>query len=334
MLSRYLPILGTALIFLSFSPASNAEMSAEVRHILDTAASHRDGAALVDTAVILRDSGVATAEEILAAMKEMPPIQRQELAAALGVSEIPQSPPTLAAVTTDVEPAPAADETEPEKEGWLKLGPWDGSAELGVSSSTGDTREKAFALGIQIGRTFNEIWEHKFDLTVDLARRAGVTSKELYLADYQLFYRKWERTYLFSRVNFEDDRFSGFQYRFAESAGVGYQLFDSERFKWSLDAGPGLRQTRLDTGELRNEFIAVANSGFRYFFSDTVNAGNETHLYFGQDRTSVENIVDLKARLNSALSARFSFNLRFDSEVPPGTRRMDTLTKVTVVYDF
>jgi len=316
------------------SHPSRAEMSEDVQRILDTAATHRAGAAFVETALILQESGVASSKEILAATADLPPDLRKDLALALGLPPQGDAAPTLAAVTTDVEAAAAPAEAEPEHEGWLKLGPWDGSAELGVSSSTGDTREQAFALGLSIGRTFNEIWEHKFDLTVDLARRAGVTSKELYLADYQLYYRKWKRTYLFTRVNFEDDRFSGFRYRFAESAGAGYQLFDSERFKWSLDGGPGVRQTKLDTGQLRNELIAVANSSLRYFFSDTVNAGNETHLYFGQDRTSVENIVDLKARLNSALSARFSFNLRFDSEVPPGTRRTDTLTKVTVVYDF
>ena len=216
----------------------------------------------------------------------------------------------------------------------LDFGKWGGSAEMGLSASAGDTEEQAGTLGVRFDRAIGDKWEHKLNLNVDYARRQGETTKERYVADYALKWRMSERGYVYGLFDVEQDKFSGFQHRFAESLGVGYKLFEQPNFKWSLEGGPGLRQSKLDTGEMDKNLIGVLSTSARYWFNPEVSIGNDAKVYMGKDRTSVENILDLKAKISLFLSARVSYQVNYDSNVPLGKHRTNTITRATIVYDF
>lgn len=190
------------------------------------------------------------------------------------------------------------------------------------------------ALGIELGRVFSERWEHKIDIDIDYARRAGLTSKERYAGLYQLYYRGWDRAYIYTFIDGERDRFSGFEYRITESVGVGYRIIDSERQKWSVEGGPGLRQTKLDLGGFGNKLIGVLGTDYQFLLTPDIAFTEKAQIFSGEARTTFENETGLKVRLSAALSARFSFKLKYDSEVPAGSRHTDTLTRATIVFDF
>jgi len=216
----------------------------------------------------------------------------------------------------------------------LDFGKWGGSAEMGLSATSGDTNEQAGTLGVKFDRAIGEHWEHKLNLNVDYARRQGETTKERYAADYALKWLMSERGYVYGLFDVEQDRFSGFQHRFAESMGVGYKLFERPDFKWSVEGGPGLRQSKLDTGESDNNVIGVFSTNVRYWFTPELSVGSDASAYVGRDRTSLQNVLDLKAKINSFLSARVSYQLNYDSNVPLGNHRVNTITRATIVYDF
>lgn len=50
--------------------------------------------------------------------------------------------------------------------------------------------------------------------------------------------------------------------------------------------------------------------------------------------TSVDLITGLNARINSSLSARFSYGIEYDSNPPPGAVQTDTLSRMALIYDF
>lgn len=317
------------------SACANASIPAAIKAILEVAAKERDGDAFVEIAVLVAKAQPDHSTAIFAVARCLEPGSKGPLTKAAA----------RLAQTAGGESGEATGKTASAgKGGFLDLGAWDGGIELGLSLSSGNTREQAFAVGLELKRVISERWDHKFEFDMDYARRLGVTSKERYRGLYQLFYRGWERKYLYSFIAGERERFSAFEYRITESIGAGYQIFDGPRQKWSLEGGPGLRQTKLSTlplnmtttigGDFGNEFIGVLNSDYELQLTEGLSFSNKTRLFVGEARTTVANETALKARFNGALSARLSLNVKYDSEVLAGTHNTDTLTRATIVYDF
>lgn len=217
---------------------------------------------------------------------------------------------------------------------FLDFEKWKGSAELGFSTSSGDTDAQALAAGFEVTRDFNSAWEHSLNIDLDFARANGTQNKERAVGDYQVFYRNWDRGYAFGKVRGEYDKFSGFDYRFTESIGLGYTVFDKPDLKWSVEGGPGLRQNKLDNGPTESDVVGTLNSNVRYWFKPDMNIGNDTESTFGSNRITVNTTTDFRTKFSSALTARFSLELSYDSKVPLGTSKLDTITRASIIYDF
>lgn len=317
------------------STCANASLPASIKAILEVAAKERDGDAFVEIAVLVARAQPDHSTAIFTVARCLEPGSEGLLTKAAN-----ESAQTAKGASGEVSGKTASDG----KKRFLDLGAWEGGIELGLSLSSGNTREQAFAVGLELKRVISERWDHKLEFDVDYARRLGVTSKERYRGLYQLFYRGWERRYLYSFIAGERERFSAFDYRITESIGAGYQIFDGPRQKWSLEGGPGLRQTKLSTlplnmtttigGGFGNEFIGVLNSDYELQLIEGLSFSNKTRLFVGEARTTIANEMALKARFNGALSARLSLDVKYDSEVLAGTHNTDTLTRATIVYDF
>lgn len=213
---------------------------------------------------------------------------------------------------------------------------WDveGEASLGLSVTSGNTEEQAFAAGFSMDAKPGEDWLHHVDFTADFARRSGETTKERYLGNYELSYFIWENGYVYGLFNGEHDAFSGFSYRLSESVGLGYQVIGTEATEWSLEGGPGVRQTKPVDGDMEHEILFVANSDFSHNFTQNLLATNRTTVFAGSDRTTIRNIIAFETEVLSALTARLSFEVKHDTNVPEGREKTDTLSKVTLVYPF
>jgi putative salt-induced outer membrane protein len=318
---------------------ANRTVPAPILALLEVAAAERDGADFVEIAVLAAKAQPAHAMAIFAAARRLEPGADAAL-----IKAAARFSNAAGAGNATAQAAAPGGRAPRDGASFLDLGAWDGGLELGLSVSSGNTREQAYALGLDLKRVISSRWDHKFEFDMDYARRLAVTSKERYAGHYELFYRRWERAYLYSFLAAERDRFSAFAYRVTESVGAGYQIFDGPRQKWSLEGGPGLRQTKLNTimpdaapaigGDFGNEFIAVLNSEYELRLTEGLSFSDKTRLFVGQERTTLVNEAALKARLNNSLSARLSFDLKYDSQVLAGTRKTDKLTRATIVYDF
>ncbi len=318
----FISALLSALVSL-LAPASADEevLPPSIAAIIEKAAVRQGGAGFVDAVLLVMDAQPLIAAGIYAYAVSIAPAREEELAAAAsGVF------PELAAAEPVVPPPPPA--------GLFDLAAWDGNLELGGSVSTGNTDEEAIAFGVGLTNDINDVWDHAVNVRFDYARRTGVTTKQRFLADYQINYHPWSRTYVFGYLQYDDDRFSGFDYRLLESAGVGHTLFDNDKQKWKIEGGPGVRQNKIPGQSLEVEFVAVLSSNYRYFFNESVNAGDTVKVFAGADRTTIENTADMVAKLNAALSAKLSFGVKYDSNVPAGSVKMDTITKISLLYDF
>ena len=102
--------------------------------------------------------------------------------------------------------------------------------------------------------------------------------------------------------------------------------------KWDLEAGPALRQTKFITYN-DNTFAGRGASRFLWNWSDTTVFSNDTSVFF-DSATSLSNTTALTSKLFGAVSTRLSFNLAWEEEPPLGLEKLDTTTRITLVYDF
>ena len=95
---------------------------------------------------------------------------------------------------------------------------------------------------------------------------------------------------------------------------------------------PALRQTLFITGE-ENSVAVRGASRFLWQLSDTSAFTNDTFLFW-DDAGSVQNTTALTSKLFGALSARLSFNLAWEEQPPIGLEKLDTTSRITLVYNF
>jgi putative salt-induced outer membrane protein len=208
---------------------------------------------------------------------------------------------------------------------------WTGSGQLGAAITTGNTEQKSFTAGLELKRDGLQ-WRHRANALFDIVDNEGGTDQQRILAGYQIDYKFSDRLYAWGRFEYEKNREAGIERRFAESAGLGWRAVSAERVTWDLEAGPALRQTRFVNGS--ENMVAVRGaSRFLWNLSDTSAFTNDTAIFW-DSAGSIANTTALTSKLFGSLSARLSVNLAWEQDPPFGLEKLDTTSRVTLVYTF
>ena len=137
-----------------------------------------------------------------------------------------------------------------------------------------------------------------------------------------------------AKLRYEDDLFSGYDWRVTESLGYGRRLFDTDRVLLEVNAGPGGRHSRLNNGSREDEVILQAGGEFEWRFSPSASLSEHVTVESGEEGTVTESTTALKTRLIHVLAMKLSFSFYHNSKVPAGTKKTDIRTALTLVYDF
>jgi putative salt-induced outer membrane protein len=292
--------------------------------MITTAAAASGGKNLLPVLETAIEAAPDRRDELAEFARDLAPDRVAEINAALGLSETPT--PQKAMAKNSVK-------SETDQSGFFRFSAWDGEVDLGGTLNTGNTPAKAFSGSVKLSNAIG-LWRHKLAASFDYARNDGNVTKQRLLTSYQLNYETDSRAYAFGRTEYEDDRFSGFNYRIYGGGGFGYRLFNGDTVQWSAEAGPGLRYARVsDTGGDEAQFTFRTASSFKWLvFPSTVFAQDTEYLLNGSN--TLNSTTSLTVALTDKLSGRMSFNLRNDSSPPPGAVSTDTTTKASIVYGF
>lgn len=212
---------------------------------------------------------------------------------------------------------------------------WNMTAQLGAASSTGDTDEKSVALGIAMNRDFGEKWEHDLNLDFDFARSQGETTRRRVLARFNTLYKAWDGFFISNYLETDFNKFSGFDYRILDSIALGVQLVKTERQAFRIEGGPGVRFNNFEnSSETSTEFLGRISSTYDLKITDNIDFRDQASMVFGTGSITFDNRASLGAQINSALAARLSFQLQYDSDTPIDAAAWDTITRATLVYKF
>lgn len=210
---------------------------------------------------------------------------------------------------------------------------WSGEAEVGLVATSGNSDTESFSARFALHNE-DHPWRHETRLEALRSSDEDETTAERYLFAHQTDYRFDERRYLFGTLRYEDDRFSGYQYRVSETFGYGRRVVDDPKFTLELEAGIGGRHSKPEEGERIDETILRGAANLGWQVSPTARLSENLFVESGDENTFTESITALKLKINGNLATKISYTLRHNSDVPEGTEKTDTITAVTLVLDF
>ena len=219
-----------------------------------------------------------------------------------------------------------AQQAEPES-------PWSGSATLGYLATSGNTETSTLNTGFEVGYTAGK-WEHVFDGSAVNASENDVKTAESYAANWKSERNITEQDFLFGRLSWRKNRFSGYNTQFSQTVGYGRRLIDADKHKLNGELGAGARQSTLQDGRSENETIFRGGIYYKWQFSETAAFSQDVTVEAGELNTYLESVTALSAQLIGDLALVASYTIKSNSDVPPSTEKTDTYTALSLKYVF
>ena len=210
---------------------------------------------------------------------------------------------------------------------------WKGEGQLGATLSSGNTDSTGLSAGVALARQGID-WNHKFRAQADYQRTNGQTSVERFVVEVEPQYKVSGRAFAYGLGRWEQDRILGYDTRWNLSGGVGYKVIDRKGLSLSLKGGPAWRQTDFTSGRSDSEITGLAGLDFGWQVSPTLRLTQVASTIVGESKTATSSLTALNAKLTGALSARIAYSADIDTNPPPGIEKVDTLTRLTLVYGF
>lgn len=208
-----------------------------------------------------------------------------------------------------------------------------GKLELGYLATSGNTETSSlnakFALTYEVDK-----WRHSLSAAAVHAEDSGVTTAERNQFGAKSDYKFNEFDYFFITVNWEQDRFAGFDERTSEAVGYGRRILKDDRHSLEAEIGAGARQTSPVVGPDVSETILRASAKYQWRFAEGAAFDQSLIVESGDSNTYTESVSAVAAKLIGTWSLKFSYTIKQNSDVAPGLEKTDTYTAVGVEYAF
>jgi len=204
--------------------------------------------------------------------------------------------------------APAlAHEVEEEDTG--PVSPWSGKVRLGYLGTSGNTDSiKASENNTSTAEAYSSGWKSEWTMT--------------------------DVNFLFGRLDWRKDRFSGYEKQFSQTVGYGHRLIDNEKHSLNGELGVGARQSDLAGGGSTSETILTGGLYYKWAISETSDFTQDLLVEAGDENTFLQSKTAISATLVGNLALVASYTIKSNSDVPFGTEKTDTFTALSLEYGF
>lgn len=207
------------------------------------------------------------------------------------------------------------------------------SISLGYVGTTGNTDTTTFNTEMLLTlRTEN--WTHNGKFQALGSQEDDVATAERYYLEDKSDYNLDENQYLYGKGTYTDDRFSGFDYQATLGAGYGRHLIRRDDFNLEAFGGVGYRENAITNGDNVGEGVFTLGENVRWTISDNAALTQSFTTDIGEELTVSKFDIGLETNIIGSITTKIAFQARHISEVPVGTEKTDTMTSVSLVYNF
>lgn len=214
---------------------------------------------------------------------------------------------------------------------------WKDSAEFSVISANGNTKTQT----ISGKNTFTYDFTDKTNAAVEAgghgARNEGKVVAEQYFASEKVIHKFTDLDYVFERYRWDRDFFAGFKHRHSFSAGVGRELWKTDKDLLIGEAAPGYFNEERIGDNTRTFASARFYAKYTRELSETAKFTQDaeyTQSLQNSDDSWINTETALTAAINSVFSVKNSFLWKHVSRPAPGKRKDDTVVSVALIASF
>lgn len=208
-----------------------------------------------------------------------------------------------------------------------------GHAELGGVITTGNSDTIGLSAAVRLERD-GLWWRHKVTLQADYQETGGVPSRERYLAAYEPNLKLGNRAYVYGALQYESDRFSGYDNRYSVSTGAGYSVLTKPNLKLDLELGPAFRSTSFTDGHDETNVAGRGSLDLRWKVTPGVSFTQNASAYLQRANSTVASKSALNVRLFGPFSTQLSYALQYESLPGDDRKTTDTTSRAALVVDF
>jgi putative salt-induced outer membrane protein len=205
--------------------------------------------------------------------------------------------------------------------------------ELGYVNTSGNTETQTLNTKAKVEASYGQ-WRQTLKLEALNSSDKKVTTAERYLAFLKSDYRFSKRDYAFGLINYDNDRFSGYDYRTSLTVGYGRRVIDGELLWLEFEGGPGVRYSKVSEGETEDEAVLRLAGDLGWQISKSSLFEQELSTEIGEDATISRSVSALSTQIIGSLAMKLSYTYRYVSKVPEGVQKKDAETSVNLVYKF
>ena len=227
------------------------------------------------------------------------------------------------------------------------MGVWTGKGQLGFLDSQGNTVAESANAALDMA-LLTGAWKHALHVDALYGKSADVVSAERYDGQWQSNYNFSSSFFTFGALRYEHDLFSGFEYQGSATAGLGYQIFNTDRTKLSVQLGAGDRNERPETltkdpttgGYFRtrlpreNGAVGTAGLNLAQVLTATTSLSNTALVEGGSGNTLITDTFALTVKVSTKLALSLGYNLQDNTSPPVGLKKIDSTETVNLVYSF
>ncbi len=236
--------------------------------------------------------------------------------------------------TTDGSDGTETPSAAPSSNGVFSLAPWEGRIGASAVSASGNSDNLAIGVLLDAKRETGA-FTHNVTGYFDIGESTNVVNQRRWGAAYKLDYAIADRAYAFGRIAYDEDEFSGFDYRLFFGGGVGYFFAKSDPFTWKVEAGPGYRISPIDdTRETDRDFAFYGASETDWLIREGLLFEQNFGATYTDPTSTFESTTSLTTKIWEGLSTGVSYYYRFETNPPLGRQRTDQVIRATIGYDF
>ncbi len=263
-------------------------------------------------------------------------------------------PPVAMAQTQSSTPATLGNENA------SNTGSWHGSGEFGFAMSRGNSHTENLNAKLNLKQE-NELWKNSFYLT-GLRSKGDVTvidpdtgesitqfstTANRYEGGASVGYKFNTRSYVVTAGRYEHDDFGANRWQGVLSVGYGYIALKNAHTELSFELGPGYKRyqpayrTSNVGGELvtikppvQHEVVGRGLVNWKWQFSANTKLEDSFLLEAGSKNKYYQNDLGLSVSMTKKLALKLGYQVRYNSNTPPGTKSTDQLYTTNLVYNF
>ena len=142
---------------------------------------------------------------------------------------------------------------------------------------------------------------------------------------------------IFVYAEYEDKRFSGFDYQASVAAGWSSRLWRDDISELKYSIGPGYAVSKYEPDKnLPDSQGLIVRAAFEYkhHFSQQATFRQFVSAEAATDATKTKSETSLSTKINGSLAMKLTFIMSHDSSIGEERKELDTETAVTLVYQF